>query len=1001
MPRTFSDAQVQQLGTEAPPELRAPRTFSDAAVAAVETPVDDDRPDRPVLATGESPESANRRGAGGVVRAAVRGLESAMSPFTLDAEHYKADRSLPEAVAEAATNFLVGRGTVSGVGALIGGPFGVLGANLLYSVYAGTGEEYSRSKAEGQDFSPARAGLNVALEANPLLERGGKLLAAARTIGQVAGQAGKEYSYTKSAERAAGAAVVGVILGYPMYAGMRGKLPVTAPTVKTYTDAVQTLGPDLLVRAEQRLQALGPDALKFSRAAEAPDEFKRFLTGSSIDRGYSQRIEAMSPAQLDDAWELFQRHQSLQQVAQESAAEMSERLAKGSSKDLSPALEYLKDAKYVARKVDRATDLNTEDLLDEFSRAQDQFQTITLGYLHRANRVADLQRKAKISNEEVGRALTGAPTRPDLAPDGQYRFIVEQWRDVFDDVRTQIRSSGYDVGYLDNYLPLKALSGADLAVAVKDRLGTLQTQLVREGKRSFSELEGPDLAELRDLAAGYLNKKADQVSDGELTGLVSTVLAGPNKRRMGFEPGAIFERTGELPEWAREYDVGRLFNRYINGNLKAVTHDRAFKQLDSTVSALQAVGLPDAAAYFAKYGQDMAGGARGTQALVNNLSQRLAYAGRRLEGAGHERTGRAIAAIPDFAGWLNTQVYPSYLGANVPAIVRNMTQTFATGAPELGGTWGYKLTAGALARTVGKARKVGFSGLESELRDLRLTGATTRAEFVDARPGVAGRLRRSADAVNEWSMGAYQRTDVANRAISLEMGREWAKQVQAGRPEALAAIRGLSAGAKAEVRRQGGLQAMDEAQLGNFLGDYLIGKTQFRYGKEQMSQFGREFGRAFSMFTKWPTMIGGDMADVLAQRGVRRGLTTLAQKYMIPYLALQAVEAGSGWRDAEGAAPDAVRSLVGGSLTALSPLESLDPRKLVDLYGGPWTRLGGKVLGATSDSMREDTDFRKAKEAARHGVKTYLPGVSQILNNIDRWQQARGDTPITKALLED
>jgi hypothetical protein len=815
------------LGSDAPAagiaHLPPPAEFAPAASPAAPVGVD----------TGDKPSVF-----GQIVRGAAEGVSSAVDPSgalgLLSKDHYTRERGLIELTSEALANLATGRGIATGLGAAAGTVFapgpgtagGALVGNLLYGLYAGVGNEVSRSAAEGQEFSPLRAAGQVALEANPLLGADTKLIKAlglgsklgtvGRAVGQAVGQGGLEYSYSNDAARAATVGTIGLLLAYPTYRGMRAVAPKTLPTDDTMAAVQRALGSDVGTDILERTEAkLAKSAAKLDTT---DSDFRRFVTGATgaseatVGEQFDKLAGKMQPEQLENQWKLYQWSKSLQESAGEVVQDLTAKLGgKVDAADLRLRdLAYLKDAKFVGSAIDRKTGLNVEGLFDSFAKAKEAFQVKAAGYMSEATDVDAAARKLGLTRTDIGKALGGrmSDLRPEVqaklqAPtlndrDGRGKIsVLDAWRRLFDNVRNEIRANGYDVGHLDNYVPLKELRGVDLAEALRDRLTDLQRKALAGGKRTLLDLgNDAEFQEFRDVVGRLLKKDPASLTDGDLVSAAKSAL-GRGKTSLGYSPGAVFERRGEgVPEFTREWDVGKLFTQYVNGNLKAVQFDEAFKRGQATLGALREMGLNKAGDYVERYLGDQSGApTRGLAGAIRSTGETLRDAGRQLQAKGgvQGQVGKVLEAVPDIAGWANGLVYPSYLGLpNLRAPLRNMTQTFMTTAPELGvqgGKWvlgAWKDVIGDMLQA-GKAGRNPFTEMEAQLQKAGLLGQHIMAD-IDTSPGLSSNLRHYVDKFNAAAMALYAQTDTMNRAVTQRVGQRWAAAVAAGDPAPIKAL---------------------------------------------------------------------------------------------------------------------------------------------------------------------------------------------------------------------
>lgn len=923
------------------------------------------------------------------------GVKSALDPWQVTKEEATKHRTGLGTVSSLVGNFGAGLGAATGTGALIGTAVlpgvgtvagGTLGA-ILYGIYAGVGNEKIHSTATGEAFNPARAAAGAVLEVNPLIKSASLANRVLRTAAGMAGAAGVEYWRSEDG-LAAGIAGAASILGY---IGMRPEHAPTPGTANAVADLLASdAGHDLLVKSSQRMEQLAPSELQWHNGLAEDPAFQRWMVGSTEDLAVGKAKELLSKMSLEhrnDTAQLFKQHEILVDEARKVADTLSKSLDPSAAEPFHATVGYLKDAKFAARDIDRTTGLNVEGVFDGFSRAKERHDIMAAAWMAKAQQAKDLQRAAGISETNMGKALAG-----ELEPKSEAgKQAVAAWRGVFDGVRGQVRKAGYDVGDLTNYFPMENLRGADLRWAVQSKITDLTERAAKAGKSSILELgKDPDLQDLLTVARRITGKS--EIDQKDLLTLANQAGAVA-KTSTGFEPSAVFQRSGgDMPGFVRDYNVGKVFMSYVNRNLKAANLGPEFRALQRSQAALTELGLERAAAYLGRYGEQISGGGRDSKVmqLVDATIDSLKTAGYKLEASGHEQVGRAVKAIPDMAAWMSSQVYPAWLGLNVRATLRNLTQTYMTTAPELGGAFGYNTVSRAVLDTVQDARKLGgFKGMEAYLRSKGQAGQFMRNETIVDAASLPSDMKHMVGKINDIAMGLYSRTDVINRYIALKAGERWAQSVTDGNPAALKALTKLGTGGKSKIRAEGLLK--DPAALGDFLGDQLIGKTQFRYGREQMSAFGRDFGPMFSAFTKWPTMVASDVVE-MAKRKDYHGMASK----ILPYLALSG--AGAMLAGNEPNLPDfpaqqygpghAWHYLVGDDLTDLSPMKA---GLGLAFGGGPAIKaVAGIASGIGAVSRGKSAPKEAAGRLAAGALTTYVPLVAPVLNELDRWRKAGG-----------
>jgi hypothetical protein len=262
-----------------------------------------------------------------------------------------------------------------------------------------------------------------------------------------------------------------------------------------------------------------------------------------------------------------------------------------------------------------------------------------------------------------------------------------------------------------------------------------------------------------------------------------------------------------------------------------------------------------------------------------------------MEEGGYKSTiGAVVKEVPDFVSWASTQIYPNYLGWNLHAPIRNMGQTWFVTAPELKGTYGYGVVRKAwLSAAKAKAKGENW-GQFLDKHNLRSPDFNNEGLINTLSDGLGplGPLGKGIDKAGKFGLTLYGMSDSANRYLTYHAAQIVAGDLMKGSKEALRFLRSARTGPRLEM--QDALRRGDEKALKDTLTNYLIDKTQFNYTRAELSQFAREFGRVYNMFTKWPTMIIGDLEYSIRNRqGMERAMEPF-QKYVTPLMLLTGVQ---------------------------------------------------------------------------------------------------------------
>lgn len=831
-----------------------------------------------------------------------------------------------------------------------GAAVGAIAAPIVLGLYRGFGTEYSRSRALGQKFDPIRGLVGTAAEINPLTRGPYGKVVKGLTQAVLAGGTEMMYSKDPAAAGITGAiagAAAGAFHqrgnGWATLLGEAGTRPLSKGThagmgkaeVADFADAVagdaKAIGP----RAEKmaaKIQAEDPGWFKLGNKLDSVDEkvmaemddFKTWRVrqpglradSDDVSGAFDHWRKTVKPEVVEDAYANFK----MQKVGLAATAEYNREVAKGISPKLNDVLEggladWFRGIEFVARKMDDKLNTNIEGTVRKFTEAKDRQSVIMAGYLGKANKLVQQGRKIGLDNEKIGRWLAqdDMGVKVTLSPDELK--VAQGWQDLFEQARTGLKKAGLDVDYIGTgavwgenwqklakredgwirYLPMRAKGGADM--------GTSLRREVKRLKRDFGDdfLDHAESGDLRKVAANLLKLEPHEIATPSQIDEAITAALDPRAKKsmQGFEAGATFQRVGSVPEAFRDFDVGSLFTNYLNNNFKSVFYDDAFQQLGSQIEILKRMGWDRSAKYLERYMDDMSGRVSDrvgkTQMRINQHKMSM---DKLIEDVGEESLTGRVASVrkhqSEFLSYVTGQLYPNYLGYNVKAAVRNYFQPFLTTAPELGWGYGTSLARKALAKTANE--KLKGANLEQFLQSKNLAPGKHFGEAGEigegglrAMKGV-GRAVEALEAMqgsDNWkqAMFFYSKSDIWNRHVTYNMGQQVAKDAMAGNERALDFLANkLSAGGKAALRKK--LSDGKVEEIGDEIGRYLINKTQFNYGRESMNQFGREFGRVFSMFTKWPVMIMSDSAELLEKHGKAAGSAKVFQRYMAPMIAL-------------------------------------------------------------------------------------------------------------------
>jgi hypothetical protein len=717
-----------------------------------------------------------------------------------------------------------------------------------------------------------------------------------------------------------------------------------------------------------------------------PREFVEFVVNADNLKGGPPAARAAAYGKFKDYWfklsddrrtDLWISWRLSKAMVKEAGEYLATRpLGQRDLEDIGKFRRWTAPAVYVSRKIDSVLESDVEGDLVKVLRAKDQYTVLAAGYF---KALADLERRAhKLGKVEVQLGDSKVPLSQALfhavedetdelkaIVDRQAPGLVDDLRKLTRGLLQELEAQGLKPGNLGKgYMPQLAKQGAEGAVAVEDllrRLGPLQDW--------YGKLEIPEVKQLTEYAARVYGHEP---SPGELASLPKAIMQR-FKQTQGVSPGAVLTRKGELPEFIQETDAFRLLERYIHGNLKAVVLESPLKRLQANQAALEAAGLSDSAQWLSSLVDRASGIPGGAVKQWTGMAETWRKSGLELLKANPDsKLGAALERLPETLGRLNALVYPARM-ISPRAWFRNSVQSYSTTAPELGGAWGYKLVGQGYLDAF-KRHGFNVEDMKQYLQTVNQLGDISSERGV--RREAMGKLGQAADLLNEKGMLPFTLTDLANRSVSMHIGARWAQALREGHPAAIKALDKASAGLKAQVRAHD----LADPDLEHVLGSYLITKTQFRYGPEAQSELVRLLGPAFGQFTMWPQMVFWD----LVERGQARDVAGLANRFL-PLAGLL----GVGHLIKESKSSTLEYFL--GNPEDLSPIPGVLGTGVL-LGEGPAVKAALKAPGALGQLFREEKPGRAAgklgRDMARGLLTDWVPPVSAVVNEIDRWDAA-------------
>lgn len=613
--------------------------------------------------------------------------------------------------------------------------------------------------------------------------------------------------------------------------------------------------------------------------------------------------------------------------------------------------------------------------------------------------LADKARELKITDDEIYQALDKGinPTDPKKLE------VVEAYRKYFSDARDDVNQLGMDIKKRENYIPHVTVEEPVMVNRIKEKAKELNvTEFTKE---SFKDPKNADLVKALEIFRG------EAINSPELASrILKTMNKAPERLgRLKTQSFAAMAREGEIPEFIRETSITKLTNRWLTSTLK---HTYLRDGLRELKQVRDSIGDKDISlkTYIEDMLQDVTGGIReGTLAgasrrfAQDHKNKFISLAEQAPEGS--KKTGYELAAhAPDILSFFVRQAYSNYLGWNPKALFTNLTQTTLSTVPEIG----YRSAAPKLLGAYADLASVFRNGKDIIIKDPLLArelhleiGAkfhTRDPEKILRNEGILGKavhsemrdIMQKGLAESKWvrgalavdkastdlSMTSYAYTEVVNRyatyKLSQSIGDDLVNAVVRGdtSSSSKAAIDFLNK-MRSPAHRRAITEAINAGKpevAQKVITEYLIGKTIYNYDKISAAQYARSVGPMMSMFTKFPTAILGDITEVLAMDGAKKGGVELARKYGAPVMLLAGVDAML-WPEGE-ERTGLAKTLLGKQqpLTGMTPASSV-MGVISEGYTPPIVEMGQDALKAAGSMEKEQ--INKFMESLAKG---FVPG---------------------------
>ncbi len=627
---------------------------------------------------------------------------------------------------------------------------------------------------------------------------------------------------------------------------------------------------------------------------------------------------------------------------------------------------WVADARYVYDMIDNRFGTEMAPALDKLSQAYNASTQVQTAALNQFKPIAKALRKvAKTTADgtDIQVAIRQAIDSGDFSKlDTDQAAAAKQLADYFKtaadisesahELFPQLDIAPIKIQRRENYIPHALVDLPEMVVRLRSRIAAEGDNLADDTKKGLELFYGSDISNSRDmgdalakLASG--KRSADAVRSSA---------------------GNLFERSDMIPEFLLENDLFKLATTWPSRTLR---HQFLRQGLGELLSASDALGdiSPVLSEYVRNHAKDMLGTRSGTAAdMTRQLSDKIKIWATERSNAATSPVSKTIfntiGRLDDLNAAATANMYSYYLGLRPDAVLRNLASVVTMTSTGLDLTKPKDVMPRIIGAYTKASRDVGdgfFSKAGSKAeKDLAAAGYIPADRLYEAQSHLRTGIAQSApgqwtkDKVNalaDISMKLYTTADTITRSATRNMAEGIARDAMSGNEAALSHIVRVSPGYLSAIRRA--MKAGDVDKVVDLYSNYLLSSTQFNYNRVSMSQMGRSMGHLFSMFSKWPTAVLGEIGGYVDSKMINRAMPAATGKILARYLmplALTVAVQKLWWEDAQEDVPAPVRALVGKDIRKWFPSDTLG-----SLIEGKVAK-GAPVLVTGKDSLSKMYD---------------------------------------------
>lgn len=716
------------------------------------------------------------------------------------------------------------------------------------------------------------------------------------------------------------------------------------------------------------------------------------------------------------------------------AKDVDQKMIPGWKKVFDYAVNGISDGKYVAANLDNKYGFQSQQVLNDLSQGMHKVNT-SLGAS-----VPAIEAAQKLINQLGVKSDADLMALYSRLENGQVANATEkQLADILQAHYNKIADEANATGKTNiqklatTYLPHWAKTGDDRAIAFRqmgDILGIRSK--IESGQFTDADLtslkktkEGRDLLDGMTIVTGNKSQWGD--TREFIDNFITLSGTGAEKREglssildAQFTANALHQRTGNMPEFLREWNIVKLMNAYTHDISRVAFLGKDLMELRKYAMMAHEKGDDIAANWYANLYKDLTGSPRDwtLNKTVKNAasSWRLKFwdAEQKAKSPTTKAVLKTMQEVPEYLASLQSHMYSNFLGLNAKAAIQNLSQVPLMTAPELGYAYGTGLAKKTLGDALVETRKYFKEGLNHQYsKDGYLSQHVSMdASAQDAIRGgkaqgaLKSTTKNAIKKIEDIGMLPFSATENISRIWAVKVADAWTDDLLKGSPDALQALRRASGEYGRTVERL--LLQGRQTEARNEIRKYLVAKTVFNYDRATMSQFARSAGPLFSAFTRWPSALFGEMAYEMRTKGIAKGMAQNVRKYGTQYAAGMLLAHLAGL-DEEGVQESGLAKTVLGSKgvsgwmpvsSVLDPLESMGagkysamPPGLAPVAKGAQALYGAAMAGEDAETSQQ---LLKAVDSA---LDVYLPVAPMVSNGLRQAVQAVDGEPKKRGVL--